>query len=218
MPSRDRDNVRGLWAAATLFLAGCAGTGGAGGDDWKSLLDPAAASGWETSPFGGTAEPRIEGGTLLIPSGEPMVGVRWTREFPTDDYEIKLEAMRVEGNDFFCGLTFPVKDSHASLIVGGWGGGVCGVSSFNGRDASENETASYREFEKGKWYRIRLRVAGDAIEAWIDDEQIVETEIGGRNVDIRPDIAPSKPLGLTTYRTQSSIRNLEWRRVPAASS
>jgi hypothetical protein len=100
--------------------------------------------------------------------------------------------------------------------VGGWGGGVCGVSSFNGRDASENETATYREFEKGKWYRIRLRVADDAIEAWIDDELIVEAEIAGRKVDIRPDIAPSKPLGLSTYRTKAAIRGLEWRKAPPA--
>lgn len=239
MEHRKRGDTRACWVMlASSVLAGCSTSSGgerkapegavgsgkgtaatarapaAATDDWRPLLGGKGMEGWETSAFVGHGEPRMEDGKLILPSGGPMTGVRYTREFPKMSYEIRLEAMRVEGSDFFCGLTFPVGDSHASLIVGGWGGGVCGVSSFNGRDASENETASYREFEKGKWYRIRLRVTEGAIEAWIDDEQIVDAETTGRRVDIRPDIAPSKPLGLSSYRTTAAIRGLEWREVP----
>ena len=56
------------------------------------------------------------------------------------DYEVTLEAMRVDGNDFFCGMTFPAGKDPCTLIVGGWGGTVVGLSSINGMDASENET------------------------------------------------------------------------------
>jgi hypothetical protein len=48
------------------------------------------------------------------------------------NYEIKLEAKKVTGNDFFCGMTFPVGDSFCSFIVGGWGGPVVGLSSIDG--------------------------------------------------------------------------------------
>ena len=66
--------------------------------------------------------------------------------------------MKIEGADFMCGLTFPVGDSHASLILGGWGGTVAGISSIDGHDASENETSSFISFPKDRWYTIRMRV------------------------------------------------------------
>ena len=56
-----------------------------------------------------------------------MTGITWTNEMPRMGYEISLEAMRVEGSDFFCGLTFPVGKDYLSLIVGGWGGRRGGV-------------------------------------------------------------------------------------------
>ena len=71
--------------------------------------------------------------------------------------------MRVEGSDFFVGLTFPVRDSHASLIVGGWAGSVVGISSIDGRDASENETTEVMKFKNGQWYKFRLRVRADRL-------------------------------------------------------
>ena len=40
-------------------------------------------------------------------------------------------------------------------------------------DAAENEVITYREFEKERWYSVRLRVTDHTIEAWVDDEQIV---------------------------------------------
>lgn len=61
---------------------------------------------------------------------------------PVMNYELSLEAMRVDGSDFFCGLTFPVGSNFCSFIVGGWGGGVVGLSSLNSEDASQNETTN----------------------------------------------------------------------------
>ena len=62
-----------------------------------------------------------------------------------------MEARRVEGDDFFYCLTFPYRDTHATFVLGGWGGSVCGISSIDFMDAMDNSTMTAREFEEGKW-------------------------------------------------------------------
>ena len=83
-----------------------------------------------------------------------LTGVSYTNELPRIDYEVSLEAMKIDGSDFFCGLTFPVDNAFCSFIAGGWGGGVVGLSSIDGMDASENETTKYMKFDASRWYPI----------------------------------------------------------------
>ncbi len=142
-----------------------------------------------------------------------MTGVTWTGDFPKTDYEISLEAMRVDGSDFFCGLTFPVGDSPCSFIAGGWGGGVVGLSSIDGSDASENETTKYQEFESGRWYKIRVRVTKDKIEAWIDQKQMVDLSTKDRQISIRIEVELSRPLGVSCYATTAALRDIKVRRL-----
>ena len=95
---------------------------------------------------------------------------------------------------------------------GGWGGGLTGISSLNGFDASENATTGYQEFRNEKWYKIRVRVEPKRIQCWIDDKQVVDQEIEeGAKVDTRIEVDASKPLGLATYETEAAIRNFEIR-------
>jgi hypothetical protein len=145
--------------------------------------------------------------------GDGCTGVTWKKDFPTVDYEITLEAMRVDGNDFFCGMTFPVGKDPCTLIVGGWGGTVVGLSSINGMDASENELMTIRQFEKDRWYKIRLIVTGQTIEAWIDDEKVVDFTIGTNTLSIRPEVELSKPFGIASWRTTAAIRNIKLRKL-----
>jgi excinuclease ABC subunit B len=44
-------------------------------------------------------------------------------------------------------------------------------------DASENETTRMISFENGKWYRVRLRVVPDRIQAWLNDEALVDVDV-----------------------------------------
>ena len=103
-------------------------------------------------------------------------------------YEIELDAQRVDGTDFFCGLTFPVNDDCASLIVGGWGGGLCGISCLDLNDAANNDTTTIREFKSKTWYHIRLRVIPDRLMAWIDDKKIVDVNTKGKKITVRHEV------------------------------
>ena len=181
--------------------------------EWKSLFDGKTLDGWTVSDFGGHGEPSVADGTLIIPDGEGLTGVTRAGKVPTDNYEVTLEAQRISGSDIFCGLTFPMDQSYASLILGGWGGAVCGISSLDGEDASSNVTTTRRKFETGKWYRITLRVAAPRIQAWIDGEKLVDVDTSGDRVTVREDIDASRPFGFATWRTTSALRDIRIREI-----
>lgn len=182
------------------------------GDGWEPLFDGRSLVGWQAIDYGGKGRVEARPGLIFLSQGEPFNGLHRTNVASTVGYELSLEAMRVSGSDFFCGLTFPVNDSHCSLIVGGWGGGVVGLSSLDGADASENETTQYVAFENGRWYRIRLRVTAAKIEAWVEQKKVVNVTTTGRKVSLRfGDIELSKPLGITCWDTAAAVREIKIR-------
>ena len=119
--------------------------------------------------------------------------------------------MPIEGIDFFVGLTMPVKDSYISLIVAGWAGAVVGLSNIDGKDASENETTKFMKFETGKWYKVRARVEDEKITCWINDKLVIEQDIKGRKIGIRPEVELSTPLGISAFETRTAYRKIRIR-------
>jgi hypothetical protein len=185
---------------------------------WKNLFDGKTLTGWKSTDFAGHGEVTVKDGTIQLGNGY-MTGITWTNlaELPRMNYEISLEATRVEGSDFFCGLTFPVGKDPCSFIVGGWGGGVVGLSSLDGQDASQNETTKYMNFPTGRWFQIRVRVTAGKIEAWIDTEKMVDVTTADKSISIRLEVEPSKPLGIASWNTASALRNLKLRAIKAGS-
>jgi len=178
-----------------------------------SLFDGKSLGQWAVTDFGGQGDVYVKDGAIYLEMGNDMTGVNWTGPLVRMNYEITLEAMRVSGSDFFCGLTFPVAENPCSLILGGWGGGVCGLSNIDYYDAANNETTKFISFEDDKWYRVRLRVTPNRIQAWLDDEELVNIETTGRKIDIRPEVDLSQPLGIATWCTSGAIRNIYLRKL-----
>lgn len=186
------------------------------GEGWTTLFDGASLAGWTVTGFAGHGEVGVQNGLLTLDMGAMLTGVNGPTNLARSDYEITLDAMKVQGSDFFCGLTFPVANSCCSLIVGGWGGGVVGISSIDGGDASLNETTKFKEFQHKRWYRIRVRVTAAKIEAWIDKEKVVDLELGEKKITVRPgEIEANQPFGICTYQTSAALCNIQWRPVPA---
>ena len=185
---------------------------------WQSLFDGKSLEGWRETPFTGRGQARVESGTIILGNGGPMTGITRTGEFPRSNYEVRLEGMRVNGGDFFASLTFPVGDCYATWVTGGWGGDIVGISSIDGWDASDNETRSYFTFENNRWYSLRLQVTPDRIRAWIDDQPVVNVNIAGRAISLRPgEIRLSAPLGFASYNTTGALRKIEYRTLPSPS-
>ncbi len=197
-----------------IIAAAIPGASPAAEPGWRPLFDGKDLGQWKPTPFGGEGEVRVEEGLLRIAVGSDMSGITWTGEFPRTSFEVSLEARRDDGFDFFCGLTFPVGDGACSLIVGGWGGTVVGLSSIDGLDASQNATTTAGDFESNRWYAIRVQVTPRRIVCFIDDKPVVDQAVEGHTFDVRSEMLPARPLGIATYATAASLRSLRWRPLP----
>jgi sugar phosphate isomerase/epimerase len=183
-------------------------------EDWQPLFDGKSLKGWKVTEFGGRGEVTVTDGAIVLETGNDITGVNAAVDIPKTNYEVALEAKRVQGGDFFCGLTFPVNKNCVTLVVGGWGGSMVGISSIDGMDASENETSFTRKFENGQWYKIRVRVTPEKLQAWIDDEQVANLELEGRKLSMRAgEIEMSEPFGIASFRTKAALRDIKIRRL-----
>jgi len=183
-------------------------------EGWQSLFDGKNLTGWRETLFSGRGEVECKFGLIVLKMGDPFTGIGYTNEFPTMDYELAFDAMRLQGSDFFCGLTIPIGTNFCSLIVGGWGGSLVGISSLDSMDASENETTRFKDFEQQHWYRIRLRITHDRIEAWIEKEKFVDVVTAGKRISVRPgDIELSRPFGFSCWQSTAALREIKMRRV-----
>jgi hypothetical protein len=179
----------------------------------KVLFDGVSLDNWVVIDFEGHGNVSVADSCIIIRKGELISGIRWTGDFPKTNYEVNLEARRMEGSDFFCGMTFPVKESFLTLVLGGWGGGMVGLSCIDGYDAANNMTGNTFPFASGWWYAIRLRVTDKKIEAWIEDEKIVDFTINNSNFSLRWEVEASIPFGITTYKTTGALRKIRYNMI-----
>ena len=181
---------------------------------WKPLMEKDSLKGWEITNFGGEGEADVKEGVLRLERGEPLTGVTTiSKEFPKTNYEMRWKASRIDGSDFFAGVTFPVGDEFCSLIVGGWGGGLVGLSSIDGNDASENETTGFHQFKNKQWYSFKIRVDKEHITAWIDDKEVVKVERKDKKFSLRGEVFKSKPLGYCAFQSIVEVKEWEYQTI-----
>ncbi len=189
---------------------------------WKSMFNGKNLDGWSVPQFGGDGEVKAENGCLVIGQGAMITGVKYEKVFPKVDYEIRYEAKRTKGSDFFAALTFPYNDSCCTFVNGGWGGGTVGLSCVDGYDASENPTSTFYTFDDDQWYRFRARVTGKEIKVWIDEETkegkrketlIVDFETEDHKISLRDETSEYKPLGICTWCSEGLVRDIEYRKL-----
>ncbi len=183
-------------------------------EEWIPLFDGKALGNWKETDFAGKADVAVKDAQLMLPQGGDLTGVNLEKAPATMDYEVAFDAMRVQGDDFFIGFTFPIGDKHVTFVAGGWGGTVTGISCVGGENASENETTQFKNYKNGQWYAVRVKVTKEKLEITIDNEKMVNLELEGKTLGMRAgEIEISKPFGLATWRTTGAYKNLRWRKL-----
>lgn len=165
-------------------------------------------TGWEITNFGPQGPVLVSNGEIILGMGDGCTGITYKKPFPVLDYKVCLEARKTAGNDFFCGMTFPVDNEPCTLIIGGWGGTTVGLSSIDGKDASENQTTTLMKFERDRWYGICLTVKKNEIKAWIDDSLVINFQRKDEKLSIRPEVSLSRPFGIASWNTTAELRNI----------
>jgi len=183
----------------------------------KVLFDGKSLEVWKKCDFYKAGEVKVEDGLIIMSKGVSMSGITSTRQdLPTTNYELSYEAMRLAGRDFFAAATFPVGNSYITLVNGGWGGGVTGLSRLDGMDASENETTRSFRYQDKTWYRFRVRVTDKMIRCLIDDKEIVAVDHRDRRVATRIETRRKQPRGFATWESTVALRHIEIRPLTAA--
>ena len=181
------------------------------GEKSQILFDGKNLDNWSVTDYAGHGEVKLDGnGSVSLEFGIALTGIHWTgKPLPRVNYEIQWEALKEMGTDFFGSLTFPYKQNHATLVLGGWGGALVGISCIDGFDASENESSTAHFFKPNQWYQCRLRVTDTHFKFWVDGEKLIDCDIDGREISMRTgEIELSTPLGFSTYDTTGLIRKV----------
>jgi len=173
-----------------------------------SLFDGASLGAWKSVVFGGEGAVSVVDGAIRLERGNDLTGIVWTGALPGPSFRIEMDAMRVDGTDFFCAVTVPVGRNHCTFVVGGWGGTVVGFSNLDGLDASENDTSRAMHLDDKRWYRIAVDVTPDRLQGSIDDVVVADAKLAGRDVDVRIEMLACRPLGIASWRTTADLRNI----------
>ena len=181
----------------------------------KNLFDGKTLDNWKVADFAGAGDVVVADGNIQLNTGERLTGIIYTGTMPETNYELTIKARKIEGSDFFAGITIPINGSYATLVFGGWGGSLCGISSVDGEDAAHNDYKTFQKFDNNIWYTIRLRVTPEKLQAWLDQEQVLNIDTRGKRFELRTDVEDSKPLGIAAFQTKSEIKEITLKTVEA---
>ncbi len=172
---------------------------------------PPIPPGFVATDFGAEDTVTIAPDAVSLEPGAPLSGVTYTGALPTPPYTLAVEFTKRYGSDFPLAITFPVAGSHLSLVLGGWGGTVCGLSSLDGLDAARNATRFVRAFPVGVRTRVELDVEAERVAVRLDGVPVLDVPLAGRAVGVRAELEPCKPLGLAAFATATTIHSFRVR-------
>lgn len=182
------------------------------------LFDGADLGGWRPGVYGDPPDYELTDEGVVLPQTAWLSGMTYDGDVPSAPYRLEVVATRRYGSDFFLGVTFPVRESHLTLVLGGWGGSLCGLSCIDGMDASENDTRTNRYFPNGKLQTVVIDVGDDRVVARVNGEGVVDRALGAdEELSLRTEVLASRPLGLAAFATSTTVHSVRVRPLPPGS-
>ena len=185
-------------------------------NEWISPFNGSDLEGWKVhtkSEFETYGNASVTNGAISFQAGGPYTAISLLGAFPTDNYELELNFKRTTGQDILCGMLLPVGTNHVSMVMGGWGNWVVGLSCIDNMVASDNETSFNMSFDNDRWYHVRVQVTPEKFEAWIDKKQVTNLERKGRKITPYPGLEVLAPFGLFTWDTSSMMKDIRYRSI-----
>ena len=183
--------------------------------EWEDLFDGKTLNRWriaEGAAFARHGPVRVERGWVMLGGGESATTIVWSGSFPREDYEVAFETMRATATGDFGTTLFPVGSSHCVLALAAYGG-KAGLSWIDGKSCDDNATTRPITLVNGRWYAARLRVTAAKIEAWIDQQQVVDFAREGHTLTVPPHYTALGAFSLGSLRCTSALRNIRLRRL-----
>ncbi len=147
-------------------------------------------------------------------------GVEWVGDFPTADYEVRLEAACLGGSGLFCGVAFPSGPARWSLSLAGEDtkGYVCLMPTQGAEEDAQPVRSAFR-FVRGRWYQVRVRVAGNEVRAWVDGKDVRSLPaLGNYSIAAPYSTEGVGRLGVGAQLTRAAVRGLRVRRLAAGAA
>ena len=188
---------------------------------WRDLFDGKTLDGWRTPKSGafvnGKAE--VKDHCIALQAESDGAGIAATQPVPAVGYEVTADATRSGGRGDFCTLVFPIAGQQCVLYVGGGDdeGNAFGLGYVDGSRFADDELTRRVEYERGRYYRIRLRVMPDTVRAWLDGREMLDLATAGRRLEVGTYVPELVPFGVYAWNSQALIRSIRMRELKTSS-
>ena len=113
------------------------------------------------------------------------------------DYELTLDARKdLDRGEGFMVMFRVAPDQHYWMNFGGWNNAEHGLER-NGAPVKRVPG----KLDTGKWYKVKVRCEGAHMQAWLDDQPVIDL------IDNKP--IPKGRIGLNTWGSKASFKNIK---------
>ncbi len=175
---------------------------------WKNLLPTIDAS-----------RQRILGSWITAPEGlisdNQICILKLADEMP-ESYDVRISFTRLYGQ-YSVFLIFKTPRGTASIDIDGWGKGLSGVQTIDGRDLRQGNAFTHI-LQNNRTYQLQVEIRPDTISISIDGVHKITTPIQGRTLGLASPLnwdPGERPvaLGIGSYQSATRFSAIEWRPI-----